>query len=331
MRVARTARLTVVFVVVSLIVGGLTGVGGADERSLSDPDDSPSALDIASVSYGHGGAEQLITHTLTTYEAWDASLLAASTEEGSTWGRIFFTLNSPTFCCGSGEIVVKVNPDGSLYAIFVREGLRAYGRAWRPDDRSVTVEFKKSDFAEGLERYTVTGGTAYANPAIPECPGRHTEEGHTSMDPCNDYAGQLRHEVEMDPDVRIDRIRFDPKGPDTGNNGHINKEFIAITNYGTRGVNLKGWRITDKGVQNRYVFSRLSLGRGESAYLYSGRGRDGASVGCNGSCHTTSYLFWDQDDYVWDNASDRATLRQPDGEIADRCSYGRNAGSVTNC
>ena len=303
---------------------------GADDETITDPDDSSGALDIASASHGHGNSERFVRHTLTTYEAWDSSLLAASEDPGSTWGGIFFTLNSRAFCCGSGSIIVKANPDGSLYAIFRREGIRAYGRAWRPDDRSVTVEFAKGDFARKLTAYKWQGISVYASPDNPECLGWMEATGPRWLEACRDYTDETRHEVAIEPDLRIESIHFNPSGRDMGRNGHINREYVVIENHGP-GVNLKGWELFDRNKRKVYVFGSVSLGHTERVYVYSGRGEDGGVTGCDGKCHTTLYAFWGLGHYVWANRSDTATLQAEDGKTIDRCSYGRRATSPYDC
>lgn len=47
--------------------------------------------------------------------------------------------------------------------------------------------------------------------------------------------------------IAIKRISFDPAGADTGTNSHLNKEFVLLKNTGQTDVQMRGWKVFDKG------------------------------------------------------------------------------------
>lgn len=130
--------------------------------------------------------------------------------------------------------------------------------------------------------------------------------------------------------IEIRKIAFDPKGPDSGTNAHLNKEFVYLENTGARRVDLSGWKLHDKGRDHVYRFSDLRLSPGDTLTLRTGRGDDAAAV-CGGDCPVYYYSHWNLRHYVWNNRGDVATLRRANGTIADRCRYGRAATNPKRC
>lgn len=131
--------------------------------------------------------------------------------------------------------------------------------------------------------------------------------------------------------IRIKRINFNPPGSDSGTNRHLNREWVRIKNTGTRTRSLEGWRLQDRGRDHTYRFGELTLGAGEYVRVHTGRGQDSAVTGCNGHCFTYYDFYWDLDNYVWNNDGDRATLKNDDGEVIDRCAYNSSADSPKAC
>lgn len=142
----------------------------ADTKVVEDADDTQGVFDIASVSHGH--TERLLLHTMTMYEAWENAVLA----DDSTYVTF-------TFYYGRGNfkfITVDVAPDGSLFAEIVRwdgETVVGYAKVWRPDDRTLQIEFPKRALQRGLNRYSWDAHAVYRGPAGSECADPH---------PCND-------------------------------------------------------------------------------------------------------------------------------------------------
>lgn len=141
-----------------------SGAGLADTKVKNDANDTPGGLDIASVSHGH--RDRQLTHRMTMYEAWDNSVLADD-------ARIYFTfygLRSDT-----RTINVDVSPDGTLYGEVIRwdgETVLGYVKVWRPDDRTVQIQFPKRTLQHGgLKRYSWDALTISRGPEGSECDG----------------------------------------------------------------------------------------------------------------------------------------------------------------
>ena len=118
--------------------------------------------------------------------------------------------------------------------------------------------------------------------------------------------------------VKIKEIEFNPPGPDTGTNAHINKEYIMFTNTGGTTVMLNHWTVRDA---DGNVF-RFGLGDRIPAHsdlmIHTGRGSE-----------ALLHKYWGLRRYLWDNGGDRATLRRADGSVADRCRYSGSGSTVT--
>ena len=41
------------------------------------------------------------------------------------------------------------------------------------------------------------------------------------------------------------------------------------------------------------------------------------------------HRYWGLDNYVWNNDGDTATIKKPNGRIADRCPYSGGGGAVS--
>lgn len=117
--------------------------------------------------------------------------------------------------------------------------------------------------------------------------------------------------------IKIQTIRYDPPGADSGSNSSLNQEWIALKNTGRRARQLRGWRIHDRGRSHVYRFRRFRLRPGAVVRVHTGRGSD-----------TRRDLYWGLDYYVWNNDGDRATLLKRNGDVVDRCSYGGGGTQV---
>lgn len=72
--------------------------------------------------------------------------------------------------------------------------------------------------------------------------------------------------------ICIKRINFDPAGADSGTNAHLNKEYVYIVNTGPNAVQLRGWKVFDRGRDHVYRFNSLYLEPGDTIHLRSGSG-----------------------------------------------------------
>jgi hypothetical protein len=112
------------------------------------------------------------------------------------------------------------------------------------------------------------------------------------------------------PTLAFTAIQYDPPGPDTRTNAHLNQEYVLVRNSSTRAVNLGGWRIRD--VQNHtFVFPRGYVLRARTtAVIRTGRGTN-----------TSTTLYWNQNNYIWNNTGDTARLQTPANRVIDSCGY----------
>ncbi len=113
------------------------------------------------------------------------------------------------------------------------------------------------------------------------------------------------------PRVEISAVQADSPGRDNGSNRSLNAEWVEITNNTRRVVNLNGWTLRSSD-GDRYRFDNVRLAGRATVRIHTGVGRD-----------TRSDLFQDRRHYVWDNRSDRATLRDNRGNTVDTESWGR--------
>lgn len=85
----------------------------------------------------------------------------------------------------------------------------------------------------------------------------------------------------------------------------VNQEYVKITNKETTAVNMKGWKLTDKGKKHTYYFpSSYILKAKTTASIYSGKGKN-----------TATALYWGQGWYVWNNDGDTEYLYNAQGKL----------------
>ncbi|GAA2639795.1 lamin tail domain-containing protein [Streptomyces spororaveus] len=113
------------------------------------------------------------------------------------------------------------------------------------------------------------------------------------------------------PRVEISRVQADSPGRDDRSNRSLNSEWVEITNTTRDAINLRGWTLRDSD-GNRYRFDNVRIGARNTIRIHTGNGRD-----------TRTDLFQDRRNYVWDNGSDTATLRDDRGRTVDTESWGR--------
>ncbi|MFE6974235.1 lamin tail domain-containing protein [Streptomyces sp. NPDC057682] len=111
--------------------------------------------------------------------------------------------------------------------------------------------------------------------------------------------------------VVISDVRADSPGRDDGSNRSLNAEWVELTNRGRHAVNLDGWTLRSSD-GHRYRFDDVRLAGRATVRVHTGHGRD-----------TRTDLYQDRRDYVWDNYTDTATLRDSRGRTVDTESWGR--------
>jgi hypothetical protein len=85
---------------------------------------------------------------------------------------------------------------------------------------------------------------------------------------------------------------------------------VELTNTTRRTVNLDGWTLSDED-GHTYTFDHYRLEGRATVRIHTGEGRD-----------TDSDLYMDRRNYVWDNHSDTATLRNDHDRFIDDASWG---------
>jgi len=123
--------------------------------------------------------------------------------------------------------------------------------------------------------------------------------------------------------VRIYKVYYDSPGSDRGSNASLNKEWVALKNYGGTARDLYGYTVRDKS-SHVYKFGHVSLKPGKRIYVHTGKGK-GATVG--GSVHRYQNKGW----YIWNNTKDGATLRTRAGTKIDTCSWGSRGKGYKYC
>jgi hypothetical protein len=119
--------------------------------------------------------------------------------------------------------------------------------------------------------------------------------------------------------IRITKIYYDSPGSDTGSNSSLNAEWIRLKNTGTNARSLTGWRVRDSS-GHVYVFGNYALGAGKTVTIHTGSG-----------ANRPRHRYWRQDNYVWNNDRDRATLKKPNGTKVDACSYNDSSANSKIC
>ncbi|MER7683078.1 lamin tail domain-containing protein [Streptomyces sp. NPDC096934] len=111
------------------------------------------------------------------------------------------------------------------------------------------------------------------------------------------------------PAVVISGVQADSPGFDDRSNYSLNREWIDVTNTSRRSVNLDGWTLSDED-GHTYTFRHYRLDGRSTVRVHTGVGRD-----------TYRDVYQDRRNYVWDNRSDTATLRNDHGRFIDDASW----------
>lgn len=126
-------------------------------------------------------------------------------------------------------------------------------------------------------------------------------------------------QAEAAGSVHLYKIYYDSPGSDTGSNTSLNAEYVQIRNSTSRAVSLKGWTVTDAS-RHTYTFGTYTLGAGKTVTVRTGKGGN-----------TTYTRYQNRSWYVWNNTSDKATLRKSTGTILDTCAYNSSRYDYKMC
>jgi len=106
--------------------------------------------------------------------------------------------------------------------------------------------------------------------------------------------------------VKISKIHYAQSGT------NLNSEYIVFKNTGSTTVRMKGWEIISapSSDNQHYFFPRTRVRAGHSLVLYTGSGSNGPGV-----------RYWNSTTPRWDNAGDKAILKNAAGTTVDICQY----------
>jgi len=111
--------------------------------------------------------------------------------------------------------------------------------------------------------------------------------------------------------LRIINFHWDAKGNDCEN---LNDEYVVFQNTCSQPVNMTNWTVKDEG-RHIYTFPRFVLRSGATITLHSGCGKD-----------TRTDLYWCSSggkcNAIWNNGGDTLYLRDSQGRLVLRYSYG---------
>ncbi|WP_127499929.1 lamin tail domain-containing protein [Actinoplanes solisilvae] len=127
--------------------------------------------------------------------------------------------------------------------------------------------------------------------------------------------------AEVLPVVRFHSVQYDSPGADNRSPDSLNQEWISVVNTGVQPVNLRRWTVRDDAGKT-FTFGGLTLrGNGARVVLHTGKGRP-----------STTDVFWNSGNYVWNNTGDAAELRDASGRTVDSCSWTSKKGrSLVAC
>jgi hypothetical protein len=131
------------------------------------------------------------------------------------------------------------------------------------------------------------------------------------------YAADATASAQL-PAVRLVKIQYDPPGDDDLSNSSLNREWVAIHNFGTKPAKLTGWVLRDVSGY-RYTFTDgFTLAPDATVTVHTGTGSD-----------RTLHVYWDQGSYIWNNTGDKAMLKNAAGTVVDTCAYAGDGAWVS--
>ncbi|WP_095645595.1 lamin tail domain-containing protein [Methanosarcina spelaei] len=88
---------------------------------------------------------------------------------------------------------------------------------------------------------------------------------------------------------------------------NLQDEWVRISNTGSYPVSLKGWKIEDEGNKHTYTFQSYILNAGTTVTVFTGKGTS-----------STTELYWQLDDPIWNNDGDTAYLYDHSGKLISK-------------
>lgn len=119
--------------------------------------------------------------------------------------------------------------------------------------------------------------------------------------------------------IHLYKIYYDSPGSDTRSNSSLNGEYVQVKNSHSYSVQLKGYTVRD-ATGYTYTFPSYRISAGKTVKIHTGRGTQ-----------SPGNVYWGRGSYVWNNTSDKATLRNSSGTWLDSCSYNSSAYDYKMC
>jgi lamin tail-like protein len=125
--------------------------------------------------------------------------------------------------------------------------------------------------------------------------------------------------VQAASPIQIRKVYYNSPGTDTRSNASLNGEYVLLKNVTSTRKTLTGWTVRD-GQSHVYKFGTFTVPGYGYVYLHTG-------IGTN----STTRRYWRQSAYIWNNTSDRATLKNASGTTMDTCAYSSSSRSYITC
>ncbi|MHA6759143.1 lamin tail domain-containing protein [Streptacidiphilus sp. PAMC 29251] len=107
----------------------------------------------------------------------------------------------------------------------------------------------------------------------------------------------------------IAEIYYNSPGSDNRSNASRDAEWVKIVNPTAHAVSLTGWTVKDR--QNHtYRFTAFTLKAHGTVVLHTGKGGN-----------TAANRYWGSGNYIWNNDTDAATLRNSHNAVVDSLAY----------
>lgn len=104
-------------------------------------------------------------------------------------------------------------------------------------------------------------------------------------------------------------VHYNARGDDREN---LNDEYISFKNLCESPIDMTNWLVKDESANN-HTLPKFVLLSGHIVTLYSGIGID-----------TAAKLYWNSERPIWNNAGDTLYLRDANGKLILKQSYGKN-------
>jgi len=113
------------------------------------------------------------------------------------------------------------------------------------------------------------------------------------------------------PTLHFSKAYVNSPGSDNRSNTSLNAEYVVVSNSSsTASYKLTGYTIRDRS-SHIYKFPTFTLKPRASVVLHTGHGTN-----------TSTNLYWNSGNYIWNNTGDTAYLRNTAGTLKDSCSWG---------